>query len=108
MNRKNVAGGRRSRRSLTWVWIVATVAVIFGLLYWEQTAILYVLGTLGVSGLLLVVAMSDLSGAHRMASDLKPAVADDSAAIGSNSLRETSAAPKTTFGARAGKKRRSS
>jgi hypothetical protein len=106
MSRKNVTGGRRSRRSLTWVWIIATVAVIFGLLYWEQTAILYVLGTLGVSGLLLVVAMSDLSGAHRIAADLKPAVADDSAALGSG-IREASAAPKTTFGARPKKKRRS-
>jgi hypothetical protein len=35
------------------------------MLYWEQTAIIYVLSTLAIAGLLLVVAFSDLEGRDR-------------------------------------------
>ena len=73
--------GRKSgQRRTTLLWVAAAALAIFVLLYFEQTAILYVLATLGVTALLLVVAFSDLKGA-RSAEEL-PRPADDAAAIG--------------------------
>lgn len=72
---------RLSRRKITWLWIIGVTAVVIALLYWEQTALLYVLATLGVSGLLIVVAMSDLAHARKSAASLSEV--DDSAALGS-------------------------
>jgi hypothetical protein len=53
------------RRWLTYVWIVGVVLVVSLLIYFERTALLYVLATLGVTGLLLVVAFADLGGDDR-------------------------------------------
>jgi hypothetical protein len=68
---------RKSRKSL-YLSLVA-VAVIIVLLWQEQVALLYVLATLSVAGLLTVVALADLGGARRSAAG--PAPFDDSAAI---------------------------
>lgn len=54
-------GGRRGRRG-TLVRVAGAVAFVSALIYWEQTALLYVLSTLAMCGLLLVVAFSDLEG----------------------------------------------
>ena len=56
---------RRRRRTITYLWIVALAAVTISLIYWEQTAILYILATLGVTVLLVVVAISDLGRAEK-------------------------------------------
>ena len=60
MNRKTLAGDRRRRKLITFVWALALAAVVIALIYFEKTAILYILCTLGVTALLLVVAFSDL------------------------------------------------
>lgn len=45
------------------IWGLSAVAFVSALLlYWEQTALLYLLSTLVMCGLLLVVAFSDLEG----------------------------------------------
>jgi hypothetical protein len=45
------------------------------MLYWEQTAIIYVLSTFAITGLLLVVAFSDLEGRDReLSAELKDEV----------------------------------
>jgi len=60
MNRKTLAGDRRRRKLMTMLWAgLLTLAVII-LIYKEQTAILYILCTLGVAVLMIVVAFSDL------------------------------------------------
>lgn len=59
MARRNKAGGGRRR---SFIWTCGAVAFVSVMLYWEQTAILYVLSTLAMAGLLLVVAFSDLEG----------------------------------------------
>ena len=41
-------------------WIVGSSATVIALLYWEQTAVLYVLSTLVMCAVLLVVAFSNL------------------------------------------------
>jgi hypothetical protein len=58
------------RRWLTYLWIVAILVVVSLLIYFERTALLYVLATLGVTALLLIVAFADLGGDER--SDVTP------------------------------------
>ncbi|MBV9209764.1 MAG: hypothetical protein JOZ52_03995 [Acidobacteria bacterium] len=99
--------GGLSGRQKTWLWVVIATAVVIALLYWEQIALLYVLGTLAVTWLLVVVALADLHDARRSPAPLE--IGDDAAALGSN-ITDAPPAPRTTpratFGARTGKKRR--
>lgn len=60
MNRKTLAGDRRRRKMITFLWALGLAAVVIALIYLEKTAILYILCTLGVTALLLIVAFSDL------------------------------------------------
>ena len=73
-------GRKQGGRSLTFVWIGAVVLIVFLLIYFEQTAILYLLATLGLTALLLIVAFADLRDAPNTL-DL-PRPNDDAAAIG--------------------------
>jgi len=50
----------KRRRSVTYLWVAALAVATFLLIYEEQTALLYVLATLGVTALLLVVAVANL------------------------------------------------
>ena len=59
--RVSTPGGRKRRRGRQ-IWVLSAVAFVSALLYWEQTALLYVLSTLSMCGLLLIVAFSDLEG----------------------------------------------
>ncbi len=68
---------RKSRKSI-YISLVA-VAVIIVLLWQEQVALLYVLATLSVAGLLTIVAFADLHGARQSPAGSAPF--DDSAAI---------------------------
>jgi uncharacterized membrane protein len=52
-------------RSFTYLWILALAVSIFLLIYFEQTSLLYILATLGVTILLVVVAMADLGRSER-------------------------------------------
>jgi hypothetical protein len=56
---------RRRRKTITYLWIAGLAKLTIALLYWEKTAILYILATLGVTALLAVVAFSDLKGAEK-------------------------------------------
>ena len=51
---------KRRRRIITFVWVAALAALVIGLIRWEQTAMLYILATLGVTAMLVVVAIADL------------------------------------------------
>lgn len=62
-----------SRRTIALFWLLAVAIVIGTLIYLEQIAILYVLATLAIVGLLIVVGFSDLELIGRD---------DDSAAAG--------------------------
>ena len=46
---------------ITALWALGVAAVVITLIYLERTAILYILCTVSVAGLLLVVAFSDLA-----------------------------------------------
>ena len=56
----------RKRRITTLVWIIGLTILTGSLIYWEQTAILYILSTVGVTFLLVVVAKADLAHADTM------------------------------------------
>jgi hypothetical protein len=70
MSQKIQAKKTGKRRWLTYVWIVGILLVVSVLIYFERTALLYVLATLGVTALLLIVAFADLGGDER--SDATP------------------------------------
>lgn len=53
---------RRSWRRNTYIWVLSALTAAFALIYWEQTALLFVLSTLAMCGLLLGVAFADLEG----------------------------------------------
>lgn len=52
----------RRRRAFTYLWIAALAVVVFLLIYFERTELLYILATLGVTVLLVIVAAADLGG----------------------------------------------
>ena len=45
---------------MTYLWIFGMALLVFLLIYFQQTAPLYILSTLGVTILLAIVAMADL------------------------------------------------
>jgi hypothetical protein len=91
MSRTTAHSRKKGRASL--LWIAVSVLLVIILLYLEQVAMLYVLATLSVAGLLAVVALSDLRGAREVSNE--PSPHDDSAAIADGA---TNAAVATSFG----------
>jgi hypothetical protein len=72
------AAARKRRRTTTLVWIAVVTALVTGLIYKEQVALIYILATVSVTALLVVVAMADL-GESRQAAPVAPF--DDAAAV---------------------------
>jgi CHASE2 domain-containing sensor protein len=60
MSQRNRSGKAKRSRWFTYLWIFALAVLIFGLLWKEQTSLLYILATLGVTILLVIVAIADL------------------------------------------------
>jgi choline-glycine betaine transporter len=56
---------RFSRRMTALLWCLGVGAIIAGLLYYEQIALLYVLATIGLVVIMLIVAFSDLEAVGR-------------------------------------------
>jgi hypothetical protein len=81
MKRRNAANDRRRRKLITILWIAVIALGTIIMLYKEMTAVLYILATLGVTALLAMVAMADLSPAGKLTNDSNRG--EDSAAIGS-------------------------
>jgi heme O synthase-like polyprenyltransferase len=80
--RTTLASGRRRRKTITVLWIAVLAIVTVSLIYWEMTALLYILATVGVTALLIIVALSDLVGAERLSKEISRA--EDAAAVGSS------------------------
>jgi hypothetical protein len=64
MNRKTLAGDRRRRKMMSGLWALGLALLVILLIYFEQTAILYILCTVGVTALLIIVALADLGHAE--------------------------------------------
>jgi hypothetical protein len=80
MKRRNAASDKRRRKMITILWAALLAIGTIILIYKEMTAVLYIVATLGVTGLLVVVAMADLSPADKLANESRRG--NDSAAIG--------------------------
>ncbi len=78
---RNTADDRRRRKMFTVLWATLLGLGTIILIYKEMTAVLYILATLGVTALLIVVAMADLAHSEKLTTDTRRN--DDSAAIGS-------------------------
>ncbi|HKR61376.1 MAG TPA: hypothetical protein VJS64_16805 [Pyrinomonadaceae bacterium] len=63
----------RNKRLLTYLWVAALALLTIILIYKEQTAVLYILATLGVTAILLVVAFANLSKGEVEAGPSSPA-----------------------------------
>ena len=63
----------RNKRLLTYLWVAVLAIVTIVLIYKEQTAVLYILATLGVTAILLIVAFADLSRGAVGTEDSTPA-----------------------------------
>ena len=50
----------KKRRGFTYLWVFGLALLVFLLIYFEQTSLLYILSTLGVTVLLVIVALADL------------------------------------------------
>ena len=60
MSQRIKANKGRRARGFTYLWILVLAVSVFLLIYFEQTSLLYILATLGVTILLVVVALADL------------------------------------------------
>lgn len=85
---------RKNSRRMTYLWIAIFALITIGLIYYEQTALLYILATLGVTALLVVVALADLNGS-RQSNLTEGVVMDDAAAIADNLASPTPAPTRT-------------
>ena len=61
MNRKTLAGDRRRRKLMTALWALGVTIGVMLLIYFERTAVLYILCTVSIAVLLLIVAFSDMA-----------------------------------------------
>lgn len=62
----------KKNRRLTYLWIFGLALLVFLLIYFEQTALLYIFSTLGVTVLLVIVALADLGRSEHSATDTSP------------------------------------
>ncbi|MBA2705999.1 MAG: hypothetical protein H0U60_19350 [Blastocatellia bacterium] len=81
MKRRNAADDRRRRKTFTVLWTAVLAIGVIVLMYYEMSAVLYILATLGVTALLVVVAVSDLHRGEKREDGATQI--DDSAAFGS-------------------------
>ncbi|HMJ26868.1 MAG TPA: hypothetical protein VK475_13615 [Pyrinomonadaceae bacterium] len=71
MSQRIKSNRARRSRGFTYLWILALAVSIFLLIYFEQTSLLYIFATLGVTVLLVVVALADL-GQSELSSEPLP------------------------------------
>jgi hypothetical protein len=74
-----MAGDRRRRKMMTLLWSLGLAVLVITLIYLERADVLYILCTLGVTALLVIVAISDLS--HGENPNQQLAQADDAAGV---------------------------
>jgi hypothetical protein len=62
----------KKRRGFTLLWAAGLLLLVSLLIYFEQTALLYILSTLGVTVLLVIVAVADLGQSELSAAEADP------------------------------------
>lgn len=77
MSQRIKSSKARRSRGFTYLWILGLAVSVFVLLWKEMTSLLYILATLGVTVLLVIVAIADLGQSEQSPetnamSDLSP------------------------------------
>ena len=72
MSSASLRAAQRRRRLFTYLWILVLAVGTISLIYWEQTALLYILATLGVTVLLVLVGASDLGHGEKPTDQVDP------------------------------------
>jgi hypothetical protein len=93
ISRTDAKRKKRKSRLVTLAWIAGTTALIIILLYKERADWLYVMATLGLTALLVIVAVADLKGGREGVDEAS--LGDDSASIG-DGITTTAAAGAAT------------
>jgi UPF0716 family protein affecting phage T7 exclusion len=75
MSQRLKSGKIKKRRGFTYAWIFGLALLVFLLIYFEQTALLYVFSTLGVTILLIIVATADLGRSDLSSAELSQGAA---------------------------------
>ena len=70
---QRIKGKVKKRRGAIYLWILGLILVVSVLIYFEQTAMLYVFSTLGVTVLLVIVAIADLGENDHVSAETGPA-----------------------------------
>ncbi len=65
-----MAGDRRRRKLIAALWALGLAAVVIVLIYLEQTAVLYILCTVGITALLVIVAFANLAQHETQSSEV--------------------------------------
>jgi amino acid permease len=73
MSQRLRSNKKKKRRGITYLWILCLAVLTFLLIYFEQTSLLYILATLGVTILLVVVALADLGRSELSSDAMSPA-----------------------------------
>lgn len=111
MTRTDTKRRKRKSRLITLAWIVGIAALVITLLYKGRADWLYVMATLGLSALLVIVAMANLGGGRKGVDEAS--LGDDSANLASglttpapSTAAATASAPSDWRGAKTQKTRR--
>jgi peptidoglycan/LPS O-acetylase OafA/YrhL len=72
---QRITSRTKKRRNLTYLWILGLAVLVFILIYFDKTELLYVLATLGVTALLVIVATANLGEHERSENALTDAQA---------------------------------
>jgi hypothetical protein len=67
--RQRIRAKVKKKRGFTYLWIFGLALLVFLLIYFEQTALLYIFSTLGVTVLLVIVAFADLGQSELASSE---------------------------------------
>ncbi len=86
MSQRIKATKTKRARGFTYLWIFGLALLVFLLIYFEQTALLYILATLGVTALLIIVAVADL-GRSELSTEASPQTSDASLRAGAKPLK---------------------
>jgi hypothetical protein len=70
---QRIKGKVKKRRGAIYLWILGLIVVVGALIYFEQTAMLYIFSTLGVTVLLVIVALADLGENEQVSAETEPA-----------------------------------
>jgi Na+-transporting NADH:ubiquinone oxidoreductase subunit NqrD len=69
---QRIPSKNKKNRRLTYLWIFGLALLVFILIYFDQTALLYIFSTLGVTVLLVIVAAADLGRSELSATNTSP------------------------------------